>query len=107
MKPGDIGPLMRALLEELEDARIAEERKTSRELAESIDFPLRNVRRAIERLRMRKAQIAAYVKDGRVVCRYHKRIGPPAPVLNIVESALDSQSLLERAWRGSGLGELV
>lgn len=111
MKPGDIGPLMRALLEHLEDARIRSEQTTTRELAAAVGHPLRNVQRAVERLRLRKSQIANLIKDGRslngtVKGRKIVRRIRPTP-LTIVEAAMQTRSLLECAWRNSGMGELA
>lgn len=111
MKAGDFGPLMAALVEQLEQARETERLTTTRELAESTGHPLRNVRRAVERLRLRKTQIADLadrVKDGRATngtFKRHKR--PRVEPMSIVEAAIRSRSLLERAWRSSGMGELA
>lgn len=107
MKPGDVGPLMAALRNYLDRVRVACEttdvcpRPTCSDISQAIDFPTRNVQRAIERLRLRRSQLAAFVRDGREMNRVRHRRPP-----SIVEAAKRSQSLLERAWRGSDLGEL-
>lgn len=115
--PGDIGPLMAALMQHLakvKDVCTPEkcELPTCSEIAEEIDFPRRNVQRAIERLRARKSLLASYVKDGRLHNggRRHRRpvVEQTGPVetLSLTEAALRSRSALEQVWRNSGVGEL-
>lgn len=113
MKAGDIGPLQAALCDYLDRVRLVCEtggdcrRPTHAEVAKEIGFPPPNVYAAIARLRRRRSLLVAYVRDGRETNRRRPRhLHKPTPK-GIADAARRSLSLLERAWRGSDLGELA
>lgn len=105
--PGSIGPLMAALILQLERAQAEDRSATVRDIALALDAHERIVQKAIERLRARKSKLPSCLVDRRTLTRHPmpprlpRERPPPAPLpdaATLVQSALRSRSAVELAW---------